>query len=200
MPVNLKKELKFNLTKDNPGLNNLMVGLGWNVSSYDSDTDFDLDAEVFMLGENGKCPTDNELIFYGNLVHASESVKHLGDNTTGEGDGDDEQILIDLNKIPADISRIVFTVTIYDAEKRQQNFGQVSNAFLQVSNAFIRVVNEETGKELLKYDLGDTFSIESTLIVSELYRNGDEWEFKAVGKSLQGGLEALCDHFGVAYK
>ncbi|MCM1040551.1 MAG: TerD family protein [Roseburia sp.] len=200
MPVNLKKELKCNLTKDNPGLNNLLVGLGWNVSSYDSGTDFDLDAEVFMLDASGKCPTDNELVFYGNLVHASESVRHLGDNTTGEGEGDDEQIQIDLQKIPANISRIVFTVTIYEAEKRGQNFGNVSNAFLQVANAFIRVVNEDTDKELLKYDLGDDFSIDSALVVSELYRNGDEWEFKALGQGFNGGLAALCDHYGVAYK
>lgn len=200
MPVNLKKELKFNLTKDNPGLNNLLVGLGWNVSSYDSETSFDLDAEVFMLGENGKCPTDNELIFYGNLVHESGSIKHLGDNTTGEGDGDDERIQIDLRKIPANISRIIFTVTIYEAEKRGQNFGQISNAFLQVSNAYIRVVNDETNKELLKYDLGDSFSIDSALVVSELYRNSGEWEFKAIGTGFRGGLEALCDHYGIAYK
>ena len=200
MPVNLTKELKFDLTKENPGLNNLLVGLGWNVSSYDSDTDFDLDAEVFMLGSDGKCPADDDLVFYGNLVHASKAVKHLGDNLTGEGEGDDEQIQIDLRKIPENISRIIFTVTIYDAEKRQLNFGQVSNAFLQVSNAFIRVVNEETGNELLQYDLGESFSIVSALIVGELYRNGAEWEFKSVGKGFQGGLAALCDHYGVAYK
>ncbi len=115
-------------------------------------------------------------------------------------EGDDEQIQIDLRKIPENISRIIFTVTIYDAEKRQQNFGQVSNAFLQVSNAFIRVVNEETGNELLQYDLGESFSIDSALIVGELYRNGAEWEFKSVGKGFQGGLAALCDHYGVAYK
>ena len=190
MPVNLTKELKFDLTKENPGLNNLLVGLGWNVSSYDSDTDFDLDAEVFMLGSDGKCPADDDLVFYGNLVHASKAVKHLGDNLTGEGEGDDEQIQIDLRKIPENISRIIFTVTIYDAEKRQQNFGQVSNAF-------IRVVDESTGTELIRYDLGEDFSIETAVVVGELYRHNGEWKFNAVGSGFQGGLEALCKNYGV---
>lgn len=190
MPVNLTKELKFDLTKENPGLNNLLVGLGWNVSSYDSDTDFDLDAEVFMLGSDGKCPADDDLVFYGNLVHASKAVKHLGDNLTGEGEGDDEQIKVNLSAVPANIAKIVFTVTIYDAETRRQNFGQVSNAF-------IRIYNEDTGEEMLRYDLGEDFSIETAAVFGELYKNGNEWKFNAIGSGYQGGLAALCASFGV---
>ena len=126
MPINLTKGQKVDLTKGNPGLKNIMIGLGWDVNAFDSGANFDLDASVFMVGENGKCPTDQEFIFYGNLKHKSGSVEHMGDNLTGEGDGDDEQIKIDLSKIPENIARVAFTVTIYDAENRRQNFGQVS--------------------------------------------------------------------------
>ena len=143
MPINLSKGQKVDLTKGNPGLKNIMVGLGWDVNAFDSGADFDLDAAAFLVGENGKCPTEKEFVFYGNLVHPSESVKHMGDNLTGEGDGDDEQIQIDLSKIPANISKVAFTVTIYDAETRRQNFGQVSNAF-------IRIVDETTNQELIR--------------------------------------------------
>ena len=129
MPINLSKGQKVDLTKGNPGLNKIMVGLGWDVNVFDTGAAFDLDASVFMLGDNGKCITQKEFIFYGNLEHTSGSVKHMGDNLTGEGDGDDEQVLIDLSAIPSNISKIAFTVTIYDAEIRRQNFGQVSNAF-----------------------------------------------------------------------
>lgn len=138
MPINLSKGQKVDLTKGNPGLKNIMVGLGWDVNAFDSGVDFDLDAAAFMLGADGKCPTDKEFVFYGNLAHPSESVKHMGDNLTGEGEGDDEQIQIDLSKVPANIERIAFTVTIYEAEARRQNFGQVSNSF-------IRLVDETTG-------------------------------------------------------
>ena len=146
MPINLSKGQKVDLTKGNPGLKNIMVGLGWDVNAYDSGADFDLDAAAFMLGADGKCPTDKEFVFYGNLVHPSESVKHMGDNLTGEGEGDDEQVQIDLSKVPANIERIAFTVTIYEAEARRQNFGQVSNAF-------IRLVDEnldQLAQELMK--------------------------------------------------
>ena len=145
MPINLSKGQKVDLTKGNPGLKNIMVGLGWDVNAFDSGVDFDLDAAAFMLGADGKCPTDKEFVFYGNLAHPSESVKHMGDNLTGEGEGDDEQIQIDLSKVPANIERIAFTVTIYDADVRRQNFGQVSNAF-------IRIVYDATGKELIHFD------------------------------------------------
>lgn len=167
-----------------------MVGLGWDVNIYDSGADFDLDAAAFMVGENGKCPTEKEFVFYGNLTHASESVKHMGDNLTGEGEGDDEQIEVDLTKVPANVSKIVFTVTIYDADVRRQNFGQVSNAF-------IRIVDESTDQELIRYDLGEDFSIETAVVVGELYRHGGGWKFNAIGSGFQGGLAALCGHYGI---
>lgn len=190
MPISLTKGQKVDLTKGNPGLKNVMVGLGWDVNAFDSGTDFDLDAAAFMLGEDGRCPTEKEFIFYGNLVHSSEAVKHMGDNLTGEGEGDDEQIMIDLGKIPANISKIAFTVTIYDADTRRQNFGQVSNAY-------IRIVDESSGTELIRYDLGEDFSIETAVVVGEMYKNNGEWKFNAIGSGFQGGLAALCGHYGI---
>lgn len=190
MPISLAKGQKVDLTKGNPGLKNLLVGLGWDVNTFDSGVNFDLDAAAFLLGENGKCPTEKEFVFYGNLVHASSSVTHLGDNLTGDGDGDDEQVQVDLSKIPASITKVAFTVTIYESESRHQNFGQVSNAF-------IRIVDESTGTELIRYDLGEDFSIETAVVVGELYRHGNEWKFNAIGSGFQGGLAALCNHYGI---
>lgn len=190
MPINLQKGQKVDLTKGNPRLKNIMVGLGWDVNVFDSGADFDLDAAAFMVGENGKCPTEKEFIFYGNLEHSSGALKHMGDNLTGEGEGDDEQIEVDLTKIPANVSRVVFTVTIYDAEVRRQNFGQVSNAF-------IRIVDVATDRELIRYDLGEDFSIETAVVVGELYRHNGEWKFNAIGSGFQGGLAALCGHYGI---
>lgn len=190
MPINLSKGQKVDLTKGNPGLKSVMVGLGWDVNAFDSGADFDLDAAAFMLGADGKCPTEKEFVFYGNLKHASNAVTHMGDNLTGEGDGDDEQIRVDLSKIPDNISKIAFTVTIYDAETRRQNFGQVSNAF-------IRIVDEATGTELIRYDLGEDFSIETAVVVGEMYKHGSEWKFNAIGSGFQGGLAALCGHYGI---
>ena len=190
MPINLSKGQKVDLTKGNPGLKKIMVGLGWDVNAFDTGADFDLDAAVFMLGTNGKCPTDKEFIFYSNLKHPSESVIHQGDNLTGEGDGDDEQIMVDLTKVPANIERIAFSVTIYDSDVRHQNFGQVSNAY-------IRLVDESTGVELIHYDLGEDFSIETAVVVGELYKNNGEWKFNAIGSGFQGGLAALCGHYGI---
>lgn len=190
MPINLTKGQKVDLTKTNPGLKSIMVGLGWDVNAFDSGSAFDLDASAFMVGENGKCPTEKEFIFYGNLEHSSGSVTHMGDNLTGEGEGDDEQIKIDLSKIPSNITQIAFTVTIYDAENRNQNFGQVSNAF-------IRIVNNETNEELIRYDLGEDFSIETAVVVGELYKNNGEWKFNAIGSGFQGGLASLCGYYGI---
>ena len=190
MPINLSKGQKVDLTKGIPGLKKLMVGLGWDVNAFDTGADFDLDASAFMLGENGKCPTEKEFVFYGNLEHKSGSVKHMGDNLTGEGDGDDEQIQIDLSKVPSNVVRIAFTVTIYDAEGRRQNFGQVSNSF-------IRIVDEVTNTELIHYDLGEDFSIETAVVVGELYRHNGGWKFNAIGSGFQGGLAALCGHYGI---
>ena len=190
MPINLSKGQKVDLTKKNPGLKNIMVGLGWDVNAFDSGADFDLDAAAFMLGSNGKCPTEKEFIFYGNLEHASGAVKHMGDNLTGEGEGDDEQIEVKLPDIPSNVEKIAFTVTIYDSDVRRQNFGQVSNSF-------IRIVDMSTDTELIRYDLGEDFSIETAVLVGELYRHNGEWKFNAIGSGFQGGLAALCGHYGI---
>ncbi len=190
MPINLSKGQKVDLTKGNPSLKKIMVGLGWDVNAFDTGADFDLDAAAFMLGDNGKCPTEKEFIFYGNLEHGSGAVKHMGDNLTGSGAGDDEQILIDLTKIPENVSKIAFTVTIYDADVRRQNFGQVSNAF-------IRIVDETTDSELIRYDLAEDFSIETAVVVGELYKHNGQWKFNAIGSGFQGGLAALCGHYGI---
>ncbi|CDC92908.1 TerD family protein [Blautia stercoris] len=190
MPINLSKGQKVDLTKGNASLKHIMVGLGWDVNAFDSGADFDLDASAFMCGANGKCPTEKEFIFYGNLEHPSGAVKHQGDNLTGEGDGDDEQIFVDLKAIPESVDKIAFTVTIYEAQERRQNFGQVSNAY-------IRIVDEDTNQELIRYDLGEDFSIETAIVVGELYRHNGEWKFNAIGSGFQGGLAALCGHYGI---
>lgn len=190
MPINLSKGQKVSLTKGNPGLKKIMVGLGWDVNAFDTGADFDLDASAFLTGANGKCPTEKEFIFYGNLEHESGAVVHMGDNLTGAGDGDDEQIEVDLSLVPANIERIAFTVTIYDADKRRQNFGQVSNAYC-------RIVDESTGEELVRFDLGEDFSIETALVIGELYKHNGEWKFNAIGSGFQGGLAALCAHYGI---
>lgn len=190
MPINLTKGQKVNLSKDNPGLKTILVGLGWDVNAFDSGADFDLDASAFLAGANGKCPADTDFIFYGNLEHQSGAVKHMGDNLTGEGEGDDEQIEVDLSLVPAAIEKIAFTVTIYDAEKRRQNFGQVSNAY-------IHIMDTATNTELLRFDLGEDFSIETAVVVGELYKHNGEWKFNAIGSGFQGGLAALCAHYGI---
>lgn len=190
MAVSLTKGQKVDLTKTNPGLKKIVVGLGWDVNKYDGGSDFDLDAAAFLLNAGGKTASDADFVFYGNLKHSSGSVEHMGDNLTGEGEGDDEQIKIDLSVVPASVEKIDFTVTIYDSETRKQNFGQVSNAF-------IRIVDESNGSELIRYDLGEDFSIETAVIVGELYRNNGEWKFNAIGSGFQGGLKALCQNFGV---
>lgn len=190
MPINLSKGQKVSLTKGNPGLKKIMVGLGWDVNAFDTGADFDLDASAFLTGANGKCPTEKEFIFYGNLEHESGAVVHMGDNLTGAGDGDDEQVEVDLSLVPANIERIAFTVTIYDADKRRQNFGQVSNAYC-------RIVDESTGEELVRFDLGEDFSIETALVIGELYKHNGEWKFNAIGSGFQGGLAALCAHYGI---
>ena len=171
-------------------MSKLLIGLGWDVNKYDGGSAFDLDAAAFLLSGAGKVSGDGDFVFYGNLKHASGSVEHMGDNLTGEGEGDDEQIKVDLSAVPASVEKIDFTVTIYEAEERRQNFGQVSNAF-------IRVVDESTGTELIRYDLGEDFSIETAVVVGEIYRNNGEWKFNAIGSGFQGGLHALCLNYGV---
>ncbi|MCW4644031.1 TerD family protein [Bacillus safensis] len=188
MAIQLSKGQRVDLTKTNPGLTKVMIGLGWDTNS--GGAEFDLDASAFLVDANNRCQQDTDFVFYNNLQHPSGSVTHTGDNRTGEGDGDDEQILVDFSKIPANIDRIGITVTIHDAEARSQNFGQVSNAF-------VRVVNEEGGEELIRFDLGEDFSIETAVVVCELYRHGNDWKFNAIGSGFSGGLAALCQNYGL---
>lgn len=176
-------------------MNMALIGLGWDTNRYDGGKDFDLDASAFLLNADGKVRKDEDFIFYGNLKSSDGSVTHTGDNLTGEGDGDDEVLIVDFSKVPADIQKIAITVTIYDAQVRGQNFGQVSNAYVRVA----RMANENdmVGTEVLKFDLAEEFSVETALVVCEIYKNNGEWKFNAVGAGYQGGLEALCRSFGV---
>ncbi len=190
MPVNLSKGQKVSITKGNPGLSRVVVGLGWDVNQFDTGGDFDLDAAAFLLNDTGKVSKSEDFVFFGNLKHSSGSVQHMGDNLTGAGDGDDEQIKVNLSMVPQEINKIAFTATIYEAEQRRQNFGQVNNAF-------IRIYNEDNGEELLRYDLGEDFSIETAVVFGELYKNNGEWKFNAIGSGYQGGLAALCANYGV---
>lgn len=190
MTVSLKKGQKVDLTKGNAGLMNIVIGLGWDTNKYDGNQDFDLDAAAFLTTGNGKVSSDSDFIFFNNLAHASGGVTHLGDNLTGEGEGDDEQIKVVLSKIPSEVEKVSFTVTIFEGGDRNQNFGQISNAF-------IRVVDEAKGEELLRYDLSEDYSIETAVVVGEIYRHGDEWKFAAIGAGFEGGLASLCSNFGV---
>ena len=189
MPVSLSKGGNVSLSKEAPGLTAIIAGLGWDARATDG-TDFDLDASVFILGENGKVRSDSDFIFYNNAKSSDGSVEHTGDNRTGEGEGDDEQVKIALSQVPADAKRLVFAVTIHEADQRKQSFGQVQNAFM-------RVVNQDGGTELARYDLSEDFSTETALIFGEVYRNGDEWKFKAVGQGYGGGLAALAREHGI---
>lgn len=192
MGVNLSKGQRVSLDKN---LTMAMIGLGWDVKQFDGGADFDLDASAFLLGANGKVRSDADFIFYNNLESVDHSVKHMGDNLTGEGEGDDEVIIIDFTKVPADVQKIAITVTIYDAQARGQNFGQVSNAYVRVA----RMANENdmNGSEVLRFDLGEEFSIETAVVVCEIYRHNGDWKFNAVGSGYQGGLAALGRAYGV---
>jgi tellurium resistance protein TerD len=191
MAVSLSKGQKVDLTKTNPGLTNVVVGLGWDTNKYDGGNDFDLDSSVFLLGENGKVTNESDFVFYNNPQGANGAVVHTGDNRTGAGDGDDEQVKINLTTVPANVQRIAFTITIHEADSRNQNFGQVSNSYA-------RIFNEATGEELIRYDLGEDFSIETAIVVGELYRHNGEWKFSAIGSGYQGGLAALATDFGLS--
>ncbi len=190
MAISLQKGQRVDLTKDRPSLKNVLIGLGWDINHYDGETDFDLDASAFMTKANGKVGNENDFIFYGNLNHASGSVQHMGDNRTGEGDGDDEVIKVQLDKIPSDYDTISFTVTIYEAEKRLQNFGMVENAY-------VRLIDEDTGEELVRFDLTEDFSTETALVVAEIYKRDGQWKFAAIGSGYDGGLKALCKEYGI---
>lgn len=192
MAISLAKGQRVSLDK---ALTMAMVGLGWDVNTYDGGYDFDLDAAAFLLGDNGKVLNDESFIFYNNLESRDGSVRHTGDNLTGAGDGDDEVIVINLAKVPQEVKKIAITVTIHDAVNRKQNFGQVSNAYVRVAK--MANENDFDGESVLRFDLVEDFSVETAIVVCEIYRNGSDWKFNAVGSGFQGGLEALCHNFGV---
>ena len=191
MALSLSKGGNLSLTKEAPGMTKVLVGLGWDARSTDGQ-DFDLDASAFLLKADGKVRADSDFIFYNQLKSVDGSVEHTGDNRTGEGDGDDEAIKVDLSKVPADIDKIAFTVTIHEAEIRKQNFGQVSNAF-------IRIVNQDNNSEVARYDLAEDASTETAMIFAELYRHGSEWKFRAVGQGFRGGLKPLAESYGLKF-
>jgi tellurium resistance protein TerD len=190
MSISLKKGERISLEKVAPGLEAVLVGLGWDVNATDSGGDFDLDTSVFMLGSNEKIVSEKHFIFYNNPKSPDNdaSVEYMGDNRTGAGEGEDEVILVNLTKVPNDVQKLVFTVTIYEADQRRQNFGQVSNAF-------VRLVDVKTKNEILRYDLAEDYSIETALIMAELYRKDGAWRMSAVGAGYQGGLEALLNRY-----
>lgn len=189
MAITLQKGGNLSLSKEAPGLKRVLIGLGWDARATDGQ-DFDLDASAFLLSSNERVRSDADFIFYNQLTSQCGSVKHLGDNRTGSGDGDDEAIEITLDTVPSDIQKVSFTVTIYDAPERRQNFGMVKNAY-------IRVVNAETNQEIGRYDLSEDASIETAMIFGEIYRHNTEWKFRAVGQGYQGGLRALALNYGV---
>lgn len=189
MAVSLVKGGNVSLTKEAPTMNIAMVGLGWDARVTDGQ-DFDLDASVFLVGEDGKVLSDGHFVFFNNKVSPCGAVEHQGDNRTGAGDGDDESMKIELAKVDANVKKLVFAVTIYEAESRKQNFGMVSNSFM-------RVYNNDNGTEIARFDLSEDASTETAMIFGELYRNGNEWKFKAVGQGFAGGLGALASQHGV---
>ena len=189
MAISLTKGQNISLSKTDPSLKNVLVGLGWDARSTDGQ-DFDLDASVFMATENGKVPSDRHFIFYNQLVSPCGGVEHTGDNLTGDGDGDDESVIVHLDKVESNIKSLFITVTIHDAEARRQNFGQVSNAF-------VRIVNNDTSDEIVRFDLSEDYSTETAMVFGEIYRHNGEWKFRAIGQGYTGGLYSLCQQYGV---
>ena len=189
MAVSLSKGGNVSLSKEDPGLKKLLIGLGWDARSTDG-AEFDLDASMFILKEDGKVRGDQDFIFYNNKKSSDGAVEHLGDNRTGEGEGDDEQITVDLSQVPQEVKKMVIGVTIHEAEGRRQNFGMVSAAF-------IRMVNSESNNEIARYDLSEDASTEAAMVFGEVYRHNDEWKFRAVGQGFNGGLGPMAQSFGV---
>ena len=189
MAVTLSKGGNVSLSKVDPTLKNVKIGLGWDTRSTDGQ-DFALDASAFLLTDAGKVRGDNDFIFYNNLKSSDGSVTHTGDNRTGEGEGDDESLIIELNRVPQEVTKIVFVVTIHDATTRRQSFGQVANAF-------IRLVNNDSNVEAARYDLSEDASTETAMLFGELYRHAGEWKFRAVGQGYTGGLGSVCAQYGV---
>jgi len=186
--VTLSKGQKVDLTKSHPGLQNVVIGLGWNINQQGAN--FDLDASAFLLGETGKVNSDQDFVFYNNPSGGNGSIIYSGDNRTGAGAQDDEQIRIDLTRVPSHIHRVAFTITIHDAQAKQQNFGQISDSY-------VRIFNEVTNEELLRFNLGRDFTVETAIVAAELYRHNGEWKFNAIASGFQGGLGALCRNFGI---
>jgi tellurium resistance protein TerD len=189
MAVFLQKGGNVSLTKSSPGLNQILIGLGWDARTTAGD-DFDLDASAFMLTESGKVKDDKDFIFFNNLISQCRSVEHTGDNRIGAAEGDDEAIKINLPNVPSHVVKIIIAVDIYDADTRRQNFGQVSNAFM-------RVVNNSNSSEIARFDLSEDYSTETSMIFGEIYKHNEEWKFRAVGQGFSGGLLGLCHQFGV---
>ena len=189
MALSLSKGSNISLSKEAPNLTRILVGLGWDPRVSDGQQ-FDLDASAFLLTASGRVRGDHDFIFYNQLRSQDGSVEHTGDNRTGQGDGDDESIKIDLSRVPADIAKIVVGVTIDEADARRQNFGQVGGAF-------IRIVDDATGREITRYDLGEDFSTETAVVFGEVYRYGNEWKFRAVGQGFAGGLGPMARGYGV---
>jgi len=188
--VSLSKGGNVSLSKEAPDMRTMRIGLGWDMRVTDG-APFDLDASVFVLGEDGKVRNNSDFVFFNNLTGGDGAVVHQGDNLTGQGEGDDEVIVVTLDKLPANVAKISFAATIYEADQRRQNFGMVQNAF-------IRVVNGDGGKEVARYDLSEDASTETAMIFGELYRHGGEWKFKAIGQGFGGGLGPLARSFGVS--
>ena len=190
MAISLNKGGNLSLSKTDPSLNQVLIGLGWDARATDG-VDFDLDASAFLLAANDKVRAETDFIFYNQTRSPEGSVEHTGDNRTGAGDGGDEAVKIDLAKVPAEVQKIAITVTIHDAESRGQNFGQVQNAF-------IRVVNDQTNVEIVRFDLNEDYSTETAMIFGELYRHNGEWKSRAVGQGYNGGLSAMCRQYGIS--
>ena len=189
MAINLTKGSRVNLTKDT-GLKEAMIGLGWDTNRYQGNADFDLDLVIFMCDGNNKCIDEKHIVFYGNLEDPEQSVKHSGDNRTGAGDGDDETAYISFDKISSKVEKIAVVVSIYEAKANNQNFGLVDNSY-------IRMINQDTGEEILRYDLGEEFSIQTSVVFAEIYKNSGEWKFKAVGEGYEKDLADLCREYGI---
>ncbi len=189
MGVSLSKGENVSLSKEAPGLKKIFIGLGWDARATDGAA-FDLDASLFMLKADGKVRSDSDFIFYNQLKSSDGSVEHMGDNRTGAGEGDDEAIKVDLEKVPADVAKMGVGVTIHEAEQRKQNFGMVSNAF-------IRIVNQDGSSEIVRYDLSEDYSTETAMLFGEVYRQGNDWKFKAIGQGFAGGLGPMAKNYGI---
>lgn len=189
MAISLNKGGNLSLSKTDPTLVRILIGLGWDERATDG-ASFDLDASAFLLTASGKVRGDHDFIFYNQLKSQDGSVEHTGDNRSGQGDGDDESLLVDLSKVSPEIEKVAVTVTIHDAQSRGQNFGQIANAF-------IRVVNQDSGIEIVRFDLAEDYSTETAMVFGEVYRHNGEWKFRAVGQGYAGGLAAMCQQYGI---